>query len=85
VIASKTGNLYDQVVSVTREYFGPAANRFINRQITNHLHIEPQELKSRDLDKLIDWIKLAMALLSEDELIINKYTLDLKLLAKSPK
>jgi hypothetical protein len=76
--ASTSSSLYDELVSVTHQYFGPAANRFVARQIRNHLSKDPELLKKKDLKGLIDWISVAMALLVEDEDLVNKYIADLK-------
>lgn len=72
--ASEGTPLYDQVVRVTHVYLGPAADRFIARQVKNHLQISPQELSCDDLLKLIDWIKVAVSLLTEDNEIVEEYT-----------
>jgi hypothetical protein len=77
--------LYERVVQVTHIYLGPAADRFIDRQVQNHIHKEPKELSSKDLTKLIDWIRLAVSLLTEDGEIINEYTAQLERLASSAK
>ena len=78
---SKTGDtLYEEVVKVTHEYFGPAADRFVTRQIRNHLSKNPKELRKKDLVRLINWISVAMALLHEDEELIHKYAADLQVL-----
>ena len=73
--------LYDQVVRVTHVYLGPAAERFVARQVENHLHKRPEELSRDDLLKLIDWIRLAVSLLTDDSEIIEEYTLQLLRLA----
>lgn len=74
-----TGNtLYEKVVSITDELLGPAADRFVTRQISGHLHKDPHELDKRDLKVLIDWVGLAMSVLSEDEKLVRKYVRNLK-------
>lgn len=72
--------LFDRVVRVTHVYLGPAADRFIARQVQNHLHKEPQNLSKADLRKLIDWIRVAVSLLTEDSELIEEYTHQLELL-----
>ena len=74
--------LYDRVVRITRVYLGPAADRFIARQVQNHLKKEPQALSSEDLGHLIDWIRAAVSLLTEDIDIVEEYTTQLQELAK---
>lgn len=66
-------NLYDRVVRVTHVYLGPAADRFIARQVQNHLHKQPEDLSEQDLSKLIDWIRVTVSLLTEDSEIIEEY------------
>jgi hypothetical protein len=72
---------YDQVVRITHVYLGPAADRFISRQVQNHLHKPPEQLTYADLDRLIDWIRVAVSLITEDSEIIEEYTLQLQRLA----
>jgi hypothetical protein len=74
--------LYDQVVKITHVYLGPAADRFISRQVQNHLHKAPEELTAEDLLQLIDWIRVAVSLLTEDSEIIEEYSHQLMLLAQ---
>lgn len=65
--------LYDRVVRVTHVYLGPAADRFIARQVQNHLHKQPEDLSEKDLSKLIDWIRVTVSLLTEDSEVIDEY------------
>lgn len=76
-------SLYTRVVTITYDYLGPAADRFVIRQIRNHLQKDPEELKPRDLRKLIDWIKIAMHLISNDSEAIERYITDLESLART--
>jgi PAS domain S-box-containing protein len=71
-------NLYEEVVNVTYEYLGPAADRFVARQIRNHLQKDPDQLKQKDLRKLIEWIQLAMRLVSSDTIVIDRYIAELQ-------
>ena len=73
--------LYDQVVRVTHVYLGPAADRFIARQVRNHLNKEPSTLNTKDLLLLIDWIRLAVSMITDDVEIVEEYTLQLQKLA----
>lgn len=74
-------NLYDQVVKATHIYLGPAADRFIARQVQNHLHKQPEQLSPADLERLIDWIQIAVSLLTEDSDIIEEYIAELHALS----
>lgn len=75
-------NLYREVVGVTTLYLGPAAERFITRQIKNHLNKDPDDLNPKDLAKLVDWLKVAIALLTEDGKMVQDYTNSLLKLAR---
>jgi hypothetical protein len=70
--------LYEQVVKTTHVYLGPAADRFIARQVQSHLHKPPEELTKEDLDKLIDWIRVAVSLLSDDSGLVEEYIDELR-------
>lgn len=78
-----SSSLYEDVVNITYEYLGPAADRFVVRQIRNHLQKNPEELRPNDLKQLIVWIQLAMRLISSDSHIIDKYMADLRTLTQS--
>lgn len=78
-------DLYDEVIAITQEYLGPAAERFVTRQIETHLGKKPSELTPDDIAKLTDWIKVAIALLTEDGKMVQDYTASLMALAKSKK
>lgn len=73
--------LYVEVVDVTMSYLGPAAERFISRQIETHLKKDPEDLKPEDLAILVDWVKIAIALLTEDQNIVDDFTKSLMALA----
>jgi hypothetical protein len=79
--AANENLLYNQVVRVTHVYLGPAAERFISRQVQNHLGKEPKDITRRDLAKLITWISLSVSLLTDDSEIIEEYISQLEKLA----
>lgn len=68
-----TNPLYHQVVSIAEEYLGPAANRFVSRQITYHFDKAPDELTAEDLPKLIEWATLTLGLLTEDRQVVEEF------------
>jgi hypothetical protein len=75
--------LYSEAVAITYDYLGPAADRFLTRQIRNHLNISPSDLKDKNLLELIDWIRLAMMILTHDEHLVDEYVRRLTKLAQS--
>lgn len=74
--------LYDEVVRITNVYLGPAADRFISRQVQNHLNKDPVNLTEDDLSNLIVWIKVSVSLLTEDTGIVDEYIAKLNELAR---
>jgi hypothetical protein len=82
VATKKRMSLYEQVVKVTNAYLGPAAERFIDRQVENHLHIKPQKLTKKDLYSLIDWIRVVVSLLTDDREIVEEYISELQKLVE---
>ena len=81
-MAHSPESLYARVVQTTHIYLGPAADRFIDRQVQNHLNKEPTKLTVADLELLIDWIRVAVSLLTDDAEIVEEYVTQLKRLAK---
>lgn len=65
--------LYQQVVEVTADVLGPAAERFVARQIESHLNKPPEKLTQSDLKELVDWIKLATSMLTDDQALVDAY------------
>lgn len=83
-MASSTNNaLYIRVVTITAEYLGPAAERFVDRQIENHLHKHPHTITASDLRKLTDWLKLTFSLVTEDAGEVKDYITKLHKAAES--
>jgi hypothetical protein len=79
------GSIYKQVIAVTRVYLGPATERFIDRQIENHLKKTPSKITKSDLVSLIDWIKVVVSLVTEDKNIVEEYINELKKIVEDRK
>jgi hypothetical protein len=75
-------NLVDQVIEISQDYLGPAAERFVHRQISSHIGKKPRELTFGDLTTLIDWLKLSFALITDDGKLVEDYANRLNRLAK---
>lgn len=59
--------LYEQTVTVVADYLGPAADRFLRRQLSFHLDKQPEHLASSDLPNLAEWVETALGLLTDDK------------------
>lgn len=78
-------SVYERVVHITHIYLGPAADRFIDRQIQNHLHKQPEELVISDMSVLTDWIRVAVAMLTDDSDIVEEYIQQLERISSPAK
>lgn len=76
--------LFEQLVAITEQYLGPAAHRFVTRQITFHLDKAPEDLEVTDLPRLIEWTKVTLALLTEDQDVVNAYAHQVSQLVAEP-
>jgi len=75
-------SLHQQMVEITSRLLGPASERFIDRQIHNHVHKDPEDITKDDVAALIDWIKISLALLTEDMTTVNSFVNELNALTK---
>lgn len=61
-------SLHNSVIGVAKLYLGPAAERFVNRQITGHLNkAVSSELAAGDLEELAKWCYLSGRLVMPEE------------------
>lgn len=74
--------LFDRIVGIAEQYLGPAAERFVTRQVAFHLNKKPEELVKADLPKLQEWVKVSLSLLTEDKKIVNDFSNQMKKLAE---
>jgi hypothetical protein len=72
-----------QVIAISRDYLGPASERFIDRQAQTHLNKSSDKITRTDLVKLVDWIRLAFALLTNDSRLVDEYAERLMQVAQS--
>ncbi len=74
-------SIYQEALNIAKDYLGPAAERFINRQIMFHLGKEPELLTKKDIPQLAEWVKVSIAILTDDKNMVddfNKRILKLK-------
>jgi hypothetical protein len=74
--------LYDNVTEIAEDYFGPVAPRFMSRLITNHLGKTPETITPADLPELTEWVKLTVAMLTDDQSLIKEFTARLDKLSR---
>jgi len=66
--------IYEQTLQITQDYLGPAAERFITRQITFHLQKDPEKLTKKDIPQLAEWVKVSIAILTDDKKMVDDFT-----------
>jgi hypothetical protein len=71
MVGQKT--VYDDITRISEDYFGPVAARFVNRLVANHLNKDPEHVTLTDLPRLITWIQLSMAMVTDETAVINEY------------
>lgn len=76
-------SVYQEVVRATKPYLGPATARFVERQAQFHLHKDPEELTSDDVPKLAEWIKVSIAILTEDKSMVDSFEENINRLGKN--
>lgn len=69
---SRRASTYRDIVSIVTDYLGPAGPRFVDRQIQSHLGKKPENITPKDVVKLIDWVKISFAFLTEDRQMIKE-------------
>lgn len=73
--------LYEEVIIIAEDYFGPAAPRFMDRLIVNHFDKQPAKLARGDMPELIEWTRLAASMLTENKAEVKEFTERLELLS----
>jgi hypothetical protein len=66
-------SLYQEVIGIAEDYFGPAASRYIDRLIIGHLGKRPQQLRYKDLPELFTWVKLTVAMVTDESPMIEEF------------
>ena len=58
--------LYDDVIDLAKVYLGPAARKFVDRQIKGHLDMDGSQLVHEDLEELAKWCYTSSKMLMND-------------------
>lgn len=82
---AKINPVRQQIITISRDYLGPASERFIDRQVETHLKKPVDEITRNDIVKLVEWIRLAFALLTNDSREVEEYVNRLLEVAKNKK
>ena len=63
---------YDKILEITTDYLGPAAERFVSRQINSHFNKNPEELQTGDIPMLAIRIRSGLLVLTNDKEIVDE-------------
>ena len=66
-------SVYQLAVEISHDYLGPAAERFLQRQIQFHLQKDPSDLTVDDLPELSEWVKVSISVLTEDKDLVDDF------------
>ena len=73
---------YEQLIEISKDYLGPAAERFVRRQIEFHLEKNPHDLTKDDIGRLAEWIATALSLLTQDKEMVEESGMRIRALIK---
>ena len=65
-------SLFEQAVAVIEDYLGPAAPRFLARQVSFHLGKAPADLTRDDIPRLVEWTRATLVLLTSDKALVQE-------------
>ena len=60
-------NYYDKVIAVVKDYLGPAAERFISRQLEFHLDRQEKNISADEIPKVVEWVRVGLGLITRDK------------------
>ncbi len=67
-----TTTYYEQIIDVTKDYLGPAAKRFIDRQVSFHFEKDPKDLTREDVEKIAESVRISLGLLTQDKVMVTE-------------
>lgn len=76
--------LHHEIITIAEDYFGPAAPRFINKIIENHLRKDPELVTSSDMPEIVTWVSLTVAMMTDERNVVSEFTNRLNTLANAP-
>ena len=63
---------YNEILDIASDYLGPAADRFVSRQINLHIKKDPQELQKSDIHMLAIRIRSGLLVLTHDASVVDE-------------
>lgn len=63
---------YNKILKITEDYLGPAADRFLNRQINTHLQKSPNEITKSDVHMVAVLIRSRLVVLTHNQRTVDE-------------
>lgn len=63
---------YQKIIDITKDYLGPAAPRFVDRQISTYLNKSPHSLEKSDISSLAIRIRSGLVVLTQDAKLVEE-------------
>jgi hypothetical protein len=73
--------LYQSVLQIATGYLGPASERFIRRQVNQHLYKDPEALSRKDIPELANRVHISIGPSVADPKVADEFRLKLLALA----
>ena len=58
--------LYNDVINLARPYLGPAAEKFVSRQVSAHLNVKSDQIARQHMEELSKWCLISGKLVMDD-------------------
>ena len=65
-------NFYDKTVFIVQDYLGPAAVRFVDKQISFHLNREDKRIEKDEVMRVNEWMRVGLGLITQDKNLVNE-------------
>ena len=69
--------IYDEMIRLAHEYFGPDSARHVGKFVSVHLGKPAEKITKDELVSMIDWIKNEASYMTEDGALAERYVGDL--------
>jgi hypothetical protein len=63
---------YSRILDIAQDYLGPAAERFLSRQMRLHFKKDPHQLQKADIPMLAIRIRSGLLVLTHDESVVEE-------------
>ncbi len=65
-------NYYEKIVNIVQDYLGPAASRFVDKQLDFHLNRKDKNIRQSEVIRVGEWMRVGLALITQDKKIVEE-------------